>query len=92
MECRYELLSIFKESIDNAGRHSKAKHVNVSLKYMKGKLVLLVEDDGKGFDVDEAAVKRGITDMRRRAAAINATFHIESEINTGTIVKVVMPV
>jgi signal transduction histidine kinase len=92
MEYRYELLSIFKEALDNVGRHSQARHAHVNLKLLKGKLIMLIEDDGKGFDVDDAAVKRGVTDMRRRAAAINASYYIESEINTGTVVKVVMPV
>jgi signal transduction histidine kinase len=92
MEYRYELLCIFKEAIDNIYRHSEARHVHVNLKYQKSKMVMLIEDDGKGFDTDEAAVKRGISDMRRRAAAINASFYIESEINTGTILKLIMPV
>jgi len=53
---------------------------------------MLVEDDGKGFDTDAKALSRGISDMRRRAAAINANFYIESNINTGTIVKLEIPV
>jgi signal transduction histidine kinase len=35
---------------------------------------------------------RGMSDMRRRAALINAMLYIESEINTGTVVKLEMPV
>jgi signal transduction histidine kinase len=53
---------------------------------------MLIEDDGKGFDVDKTVLGRGMNDMRRRAGDINASFHIESERNTGTIVKVEMPV
>ena len=92
MEYRYELLSIFKEAMDNIGKHAQARHAHVNLQYQKPKLIMLIEDDGKGFDADAAAAKRGITDMRRRAAAINASFYLESEVNTGTILKLVMPV
>lgn len=53
---------------------------------------MMIEDDGKGFDVNKAALGRGMNDMRRRAADIKASFYIESEINTGTIVKLEMPV
>lgn len=92
MEYRYELLSIFKEALDNAGRHAQARHIHVNIQFQRPKLIMLMEDDGKGFDADLAALKRGISDMRRRAAAVNASFYIESSVNTGTIVKVVMPV
>jgi signal transduction histidine kinase len=53
---------------------------------------MMIEDDGKGFDVDNAALARGISDMRRRSADIKAALYIESERNTGTIVKLEMPV
>jgi len=92
MAHRYELLSIFKEAITNAVRHSSAKHIQVGLRYKNSKFFMLIEDDGKGFDVDKTALGRGLNDMRRRAGDINASFHLESERNTGTIVKVEMPV
>jgi len=93
MEYRYELLSIFKEAVSNAARHGNARHIQVSMRYKNPKLIMLVEDDGKGFDNPECALLgRGITDMRRRAAAFDASLHIESNINTGTIVKLEMTV
>jgi signal transduction histidine kinase len=52
----------------------------------------LIEDDGKGFDVNKVSLGRGMNDMRRRASNINASFYIESEKNTGTIVKLEMAV
>ena len=92
MARRYELLSIFKEAVTNAVKHSSARYVQVSLRLRNAKFFMLIEDDGKGFDVDTAALGRGMNDMRRRAAAINASLYIESKINTGTIVKLEMPV
>ena len=50
MEYRYELLSIFKEAVTNAARHANARHIQVSLRYKNPKLIMMVEDDGKGFD------------------------------------------
>ena len=91
MEHRYELLAIFKEAVSNATRHSGGRHVQVVLRLKNRKLIMLVEDDGKGFDVDAKQLSRGINDMRRRAAAINAAFYLESNFNTGTIVKLEMP-
>ncbi len=92
MAHRYELLSIYKEAIYNIARHANAKHVRVCLRLKNSRFFMLIEDDGKGFDVNKAALGRGMNDMRRRAAAIRAVFYVESGKNNGTIVKVEMPV
>ena len=92
MAHRYELLSVFKEAISNSAKHSVARHIRVSLRLKNSKFFLLIEDDGNGFDINKAALGRGMNDMKRRAADIKASLHIESEQNTGTIVKLEMPV
>jgi Signal transduction histidine kinase len=92
MAHRYELLSVFKEAISNATKHSVARHIQVSLRLKNSKFFLLIEDDGNGFDINKATLGRGMNDMKRRAADIKASLHIESEQNTGTIVKLEMPI
>ena len=92
MEYRYELLAIFKEAIWNAIKHADAKHIQISIRIKKDRFFMFIEDDGKGFDLSTAVLARGINDMRRRANAINASFYIESSINTGTVVKIEMKV
>ena len=90
MEYRYELLSIFKEAVTNAARHANARHIRVNLRLRNTKLIMIIEDDGKGFDLETGVLGRGISDMRRRASAIDASFYIESNVNTGSIVKLEM--
>ena len=90
MEHRYELLSIYKEAITNAVKHSGARNIQVQVRLRKQKLQLLIQDDGKGFNTSGIAKGRGILDMKRRAAAINASLEILSEKNTGTLVKLEM--
>jgi signal transduction histidine kinase len=92
MEYRYELLSIFKEAVTNAARHANARHIRVNLRLRNAKLIMLVEDDGKGFDLETGVLGRGISDMRRRASAIDSSFYIESNLNTGSIVKLEMSI
>jgi signal transduction histidine kinase/ligand-binding sensor domain-containing protein len=93
MEHRYEMLCVYKEALVNAAKHANGRYVKVSIRYTNSRLIMMVMDDGRGFSMDEAAMLgRGLSDMRRRAAAINATLYIESEINTGTVVKLEMPV
>ncbi|MGZ8556946.1 MAG: ATP-binding protein, partial [Chitinophagaceae bacterium] len=91
MENRYELLSIFKEAVTNAARHANARHIQISLRFKSPKLIMMVEDDGKGFDdLQCGLLGRGISDMRRRATEIDASLYIESNENTGSIVKLEM--
>ena len=90
MEHRYELLSIYKEAISNAVKHSGARNIRVQVRLRKQKLQLLIQDDGKGFNSSGVAKGRGIPDMKRRADAINASLEILSEKNTGTLVKLEM--
>jgi len=90
METRYEMLSIYKEAVNNAARHAQAKYIEVNLRYKKPALILCVRDDGKGFDVELVELSRGLSEMRRRAATINAKLTLKSEINTGTSVRLVM--
>jgi signal transduction histidine kinase/ligand-binding sensor domain-containing protein len=92
MAKRYELLSVFKEAISNVVKHGSAKHVQVSLRLKNSRFFMMIEDDGKGFDLNKTAFGRGMNDMRRRAEAIRASIYFESEKNTGTIVKLEMPV
>ena len=93
MEHRYELLCIFKEAVNNSARHSNGRYIKVSLRYNHSRLLMMVVDDGKGFPMNDASMLgRGVSDMRRRATMINAILYIESEINTGTVVKLEVPV
>jgi len=86
MENRYGLLVVFKEAVLNACRHSRARHIYVHLSYKNRNLLISVQDDGKGFDVDAVKLGRGMSEMQRRASAMGAQLTIESEINTGSVV------
>ncbi|MBS1565018.1 MAG: ATP-binding protein, partial [Bacteroidetes bacterium] len=87
MDNRYGLLVVFKEAVLNACRHSKAKHIYINLTYRNQRLLISVQDDGKGFDVEAVKLGRGISEMQRRASFMGAQLTIHSEINTGTIVR-----
>jgi signal transduction histidine kinase len=87
METRYEMLSIFKEAVNNAARHAQAKYIEVNVQYKNPAITLCIRDDGKGFNVELVELSRGLSEMRRRAGTINAKLSLKSEINTGTTVR-----
>jgi signal transduction histidine kinase len=79
------LYQIAKEATTNALTHAKAKNVWVSLRQERHSVVLIVHDDGIGFDATRMPEGHyGVEIMRERAAAIGARFWIDALPRTGT--------
>lgn len=89
---------IVQEGLANAIKHSKAAHLQVSLKRVDGCLLVSIIDDGIGFDVKDAAARAakvgsvGLISMRQRAAMAGGRFSIDSAIGSGTRIVVSFPV
>ncbi len=84
------LYRIAQEALNNAAKYSRAGHVEVILERRHDSVLLVVEDDGVGFDVDGDAQGRGfgLLGMRERAALVGASVEIESAPGRGTTVLV----
>lgn len=78
------LLLIFKEAMHNALRHADAKEVILTAEIRNSKLVVQLEDDGKGFAEGELQRINGLRNMRERAGEIGGVLKVESEPNQGT--------
>ena len=91
MEARRDFFLIFKEAVNNAAKYSKADKVEIDLTIQNKKLVLLVKDDGAGFDFSQAD-GNGLGNMKKRADNINGYVSIQSSKGNGTSVKLVIPV
>lgn len=92
MNLRRQVYLIFKEAVHNASRHSDAAHVEILIQTNDRKLILAVEDDGVGFDASDLSLGRGLQNMRRRAALINASIEIRSAPGSGTRIRLEAPV
>ena len=88
-----ELLQLVRESLSNAARHAHAHHMVVTFRSQDDGTVLIVADDGVGFDPSAQATAghHGLANMAARAHAIGATFRIESAKAKGTRIIVSMP-
>lgn len=89
------LYRIAQEALNNALRHSKARHIAIRLDYVDDKVVMSVTDDGAGFelkDIDQSGRGRqgaGLRIMRHRASVINYRLKIESAPGRGTTLRAV---
>lgn len=77
---------IAQEALTNVARHAAARTVRVSLVELPGRLQLIVEDDGRGFDPEACGAQGcyGIIGMRERAAAVEGTLLLWSRPGHGT--------
>ena len=86
------LFRITQEAISNTLRHSNGTKVTVELFNQEDYLLLRIQDNGKGFNVDEKFEQSyGLKNMRERALEIGATFHIVSLPDSGTRIEVKAP-
>ncbi len=91
------LYRIAQEALTNVARHAQANSVGMLVEARDTSVLLIVEDDGKGFDVAQAMGSHlhegnlGLYGMRERVALLGGTFTIESAPGEGTAVFAQIP-
>jgi signal transduction histidine kinase len=89
--------AIAQEAINNVLKHAQATNCWIELRERPEALVLIVRDDGQGFDVNriqEEYQRRGswgMLNMYERAALVEATLGIRSQPGQGTVVMLSVP-
>jgi PAS domain S-box-containing protein len=96
-EVETNLYRILQEALQNVHKHAGAGRVSVLFERGDGQAVLIVEDDGKGYDPEEGEPANGhrgmgLINMRERAALVGGRMEIESSPGAGTTVFVRVPV
>ena len=86
------LYRICQEALTNVGRHSGAGRVTVRLVATPERVRLIVEDDGRGFDVSEVPADRhGLAGMRERAEMLGGTLQVRTGPGAGTRIEASVP-
>jgi signal transduction histidine kinase len=91
------IFRVTQEGMNNIAKHSKADLVNLRLSKMNGRIELVLEDNGQGFDLKKVlgseSTKKGLglTSMRERTELSGGSFAIESSAGKGTIICVSWP-
>ena len=88
-ETETTLYRIAQEALTNVAKHSGARTVEVILERRSDSVLLIVEDDGVGFDQSDAGTTGkglGLMGMQERAAQVGATLEIESGAGKGTTI------
>ncbi|HTN38625.1 MAG TPA: ATP-binding protein, partial [Arachidicoccus sp.] len=75
---------IFKECINNIIKHSNCTKMSVSVKKLNNQLEFIINDNGKGYDINQQSNRNGLANMQKRAKEMNAVYRITSQPGNGT--------
>ena len=84
-----------QEALTNIARHAGVAEAKVGVWCEQGRLCLVVEDRGRGFDLRAdpgAGTLGGLSGMRERAALMGGQLEVESAVGVGTRVTAELPV
>lgn len=90
-------LNVFRcgqELLSNAIKHARASRIVIQVIKHENSVVLMVEDNGIGFDALEKSIHRegiGLTNVETRVRSLNGEFIIESEKDQGTLISIETP-
>ncbi len=90
------IFRICQEAINNIIKHSGATEATINLHRVEDMIVLVVEDNGKGFDIEKLNPKEetkgfGLISMRERVNAFDGDFSIHSNSGNGVEIVIEIP-
>jgi PAS domain S-box-containing protein len=87
------LFRILQETLTNVARHAKATRVEVVKQKRRDRVVLMIRDNGRGFDQADPSLSKslGLLGMRERAAILGGQVNISSAPGKGTTVTAWIP-
>ena len=89
---RHQLLLAVKEALNNVVRHAAARTVWLRISLVPGQFVIVITDDGRGFEVPSGAQGGdGLENMRQRMESIHGTMQLQSRPGGGTTLTFLIP-
>ncbi|MEG7334845.1 two-component sensor histidine kinase DegS [Bacillus subtilis] len=89
------LFRLAQEAVSNALKHSESEEITVKVEVTKDFVILMIKDNGKGFDLKEAKEKKnksfGLLGMKERVDLLEGTITIDSKIGLGTFIMIKVP-
>ena len=86
-----QIFRIIQELITNIIKHSQAKEATIQFSQNEGVLTIMVEDNGKGFELNNTSNGIGLINIEKRMERINGELIIDSSIGSGTTVILNIP-
>ena len=82
-----DVVQVTREALSNVGRHAEATTCRVSLRRGVEGAILVIDDDGRGFEPGTAGEGLGIGNLRDRVASLGGSLDVSSTAGEGTAVR-----
>ncbi|KGL63265.1 sensor histidine kinase [Polaribacter sp. Hel1_85] len=85
---------IIQELITNTLKHAEAKNATINISLYDKNLNIIIEDDGKGFDINKVNLKNGmgISSIKTRVNHLGGTFNVDSTKGKGSSIIIDLPI
>ncbi|MRX72176.1 histidine kinase [Bacillus lacus] len=89
------LFRMAQEAVTNALKHAEAKEISVKVEVNSENVILIIKDNGKGFELGEIKTKEvksfGLLGMGERVELLNGKMTIDSKVGLGTFIMIQVP-
>ena len=87
------LFHVCQEALANAAKHAKAKRVQISVWTTDERILMEINDDGVGFNMDSinSNIGHGLANIHTRARSLGGETDISSVLNEGTTILIWIP-
>ncbi|HEY4617630.1 MAG TPA: tetratricopeptide repeat protein [Flavobacterium sp.] len=89
---KINLFRIIQESLQNINKYAKANSISIELKKQEDNLLLVISDNGIGFNSNLKRKGIGIQNMLSRTKECDGVFNIKSKKGEGTVITVTVPI
>jgi signal transduction histidine kinase len=90
-EVNTAIYRIIQESLTNISKHARATEVNLEIIINRGSLYITIQDNGRGFDLEQNTTGFGLQSMRDRTLSLGGKFTINSAFGCGCQITVDIP-
>ena len=90
-DLKLNIYRVIQVQVNNIIKHAGARHVLLSLQEQDSKLVIVITDDGKGFDMSSRRKGIGLSGIINRVESFNGTTEIRSSPGKGCTITVTIP-
>jgi signal transduction histidine kinase len=91
IKARKNILLIIKEAMNNIAKYSNATEATIDFRQEGTNLVLIISDNGTGFNAGSVKKGNGLTNMQQRIQEINGNLIVEATPGKGTVINAVFP-
>jgi len=88
------IFRIIQELTTNVLKHAEAKNITINISQFNNVLNIIIQDDGKGFDINKVDFKNGmgLSSIKTRIKHLKGTFEIDATIGKGSSIILNIPV